>query len=91
MSDLGWELDEDKDEGRTREFNYAGRDFKLTARDPHGFVKVSLPKGPAPKSLSGEFTSFYEAEKHIIAHLTQKPEKTKTKVSTGGKTASDIV
>lgn len=56
------------DEERTRDFEHNGYKFKLKAHDPYGFVKITSLTGN--KTLDGQYTSFTEAQRAAINHVT---------------------
>lgn len=49
-----------------------GQKFTTKAYDPFGFVRVHVSKGSVPVELSGQYTSFMEAEQSIEAYLRKK-------------------
>lgn len=50
----------------------SGNKVHFKAEDPFGFVRINFDKGPTPEYLSGQYTSFQEAEKAIEAHLRRR-------------------
>ena len=45
--------------------------------DPYGFWKCSLNRGAIAPELSGQYTSFYEAERAVIAYYSGKGKEAK--------------
>lgn len=40
-----------------------GNILRLEAKDPYGFIYLSLERGQLPESMTGAFTSWFEAER----------------------------
>ena len=45
--------------------------------DPYGFWRCSYERGAIPQELKGSYTSYYEAEKAVLAWLEGKGKEVK--------------
>ncbi len=64
--------DEEDEVIRVKTYERDGRTFIVTARDPHGFCKITIPKGPVPKRLAGDWTTYDDAVMAINGYLNWK-------------------
>lgn len=53
----------------------SGNKVHMRAHDPYGFVRINFDKGPTPELLSGEYTSYMEAERAIQSFLNEKEQR----------------
>lgn len=60
---MEWNYEEDT--SRIKSFEYMGRNYKLQAHDPNGFVKVTPEEGRRPEAFSGQYTSYLQAERAV--------------------------
>jgi hypothetical protein len=49
-----------------------GNTLRLEAKDPYGFIHMSLEKGQLPESMTGAFTSWFEAERAAQRYQSQR-------------------
>jgi hypothetical protein len=59
-------------DGRYRVIELDNNKIHFRAKDPYGHWFVNFDKGQIPDSLKSAFTSFYEAEKRVLAYLREK-------------------
>ena len=52
--------------------------IRIRCTDPFGFCHISYERGTVPEYLKGAYTSYYEAEKAVLAYLESRPQKTST-------------
>lgn len=52
--------------------------IRIRRTDPFGFCHISYERGTIPEHLKGSYTSYYEAEKAVLAYLESRPQKTTT-------------
>lgn len=57
-----------KDLANVRVFETGTFKAKLTRTDPYGFIHVSYDKGVVPRELSGQYTTFIDAERACAAY-----------------------
>lgn len=47
-----------------------GNKIIVERKNPYGFIGISLERGITPESLTGQFTSYDEADKAITSYLS---------------------
>lgn len=52
--------------------------IRIRRTDPFGFCYISYERGTVPEHLKGSYTSYYEAEKAVLAYLESRSQKTST-------------
>lgn len=65
------DFDPDTTSRRTYEFT-SGAKLHAQRMNPYGFIKIHHDKGLVPSSLSGEYTSYDEADKAIQLYISAK-------------------
>lgn len=55
--------------------------IRIRRTDPYGFCHISYEKGTVPEHLKGSYTSYYEAEKAVLAYLETRQTTKKTAVT----------
>ncbi len=71
-------LDLEASDPKVRNYSVDGRTFKAKCSDPYGFWTITLPDGPVPKELAGQYTSFGDVERSIITYMNKLKMKQET-------------
>lgn len=46
-----------------------GQEIYFKRNDPYGLISITFLRGSPPKELSGQYTSFFEAERSVEIYL----------------------